>query len=457
MAPHPLVALFGDDFQQATRRCVSCSLCRGFCPAFPALYELLAREQRSGQITSAGDCREVVDLCWLCGRCELRCPGNLRFARRMVRAKAQLAAEQGLSLSDRTLSIPQVIGQWGTYLAPLSNHLPKNGLFRAVLERVIGLDRRATGPTFARTPFRRRLERGASSDEQRNTQYAARESTLKIPNRRVAFFVGCHTDFYDTAVGEAAVTVLERNNVEVIAPPYRCCGMPQLAIGDEVRAAESARRNIESWSRLVAEGYEVVTTCSTCALMLRQMYPELWPSEESRLLAAHSHDLFSYLHDLGVRSVGRGGVGGRGLRPTASGGERGARNDVPRTTHHATQNPKLSVLYHYSCHARHQRYGYNVVDLLRSIPGLEVDFAPAACCGQGGSHGFKARAYDSSLEQGAELLRQLTEHAPDIVVTDCPMCKHRITTTSALTVCHPVELLSAAYDDERNFGMANQT
>jgi len=445
-----LVTLFGEDFQQATRRCVSCNLCRGFCPVFPALYDLLSREQQDGQVRLATAYRTVLDQCWLCGRCELRCPGDLQFARRIMQAKARLVTEQGLSVTDRALSHPQGVGQWGTRLTPLSNRLPKGGLFRGVLEQVAGLARHAAWPAFAHTPFRRQMARGAWSVERRaSSEQAVQNPKSKIQNRRVAYFVGCHTDYHDTAVGVAAVAVLERNGVEVIAPPYRCCGMPQLAVGDKAGAEENARANIASWSRLVAEGYEVVTTCSTCALMLRRMYVELWPSEESRLLAAHSHDLFSYLAELpgrGAESVERWRNDECRMmndeRQETSSGERGAGEGQSKI-----QNPKskMKVLYHYSCHARHQRYGYNVVDTLRLIPGLEVDFVPAACCGQGGSHGFRAGAYESSLEQGAELMQHLAERAPDLVVTDCPMCEHRIATASGLAVCHPVELLNSAY------------
>ena len=425
MELHPLVTLLGEDFQQAVLRCVSCNLCRGFCPVFPALYDLLGREQKEGQVRPATEYRAVLDQCWLCGRCELRCPGNLQFSRRVMHAKAHLVAEQGLSVADRVLSHPQGVGQWGTRLTPLSNRLPTVGLFRGVLERAAGLDGRAAWPAFARAPFRRQVAERRAPD-----RGSIRNPQPKIQNRKVAYFVGCHTDYHDTAVGTATMAVLQRNDLEVIVPPYRCCGMPQLAVGDKEGATGNARHNIASWARLVTDGYEVVTTCSTCALMLRRFYVELWPSEESRLLATHTHDLFSYLHDTGLQVVERG-AGSRGRAVTQP----------------ETQDPKLRVLYHYSCHARHQRYGYNVVDTLRLIPGLEVDFGPTACCGQGGTYGFRACAYDASLEQGAELMEGLAARAPDVVVTDCPMCEHRIAAKSGLPVCHPVELLSEAHDD----------
>jgi len=456
MEPHPLAVLFGDDFQQATRRCVSCNLCRGFCPVFPALYELLGRDQQGGQVSSVGAYRAVLDQCWLCGRCELRCPGNLQFARRIMHAKARLVTEQGLSVADRVLSHPQGVGQWGTRLTPLSNRLPTMGVVRRALERVAGLDRRAAWPAFAHTPLRRQMARGAWSVERgASSEQAVQNPKSKIQNRKVAYFVGCHTDYHDTVVGEAALAVLERNGVQVVVPPYRCCGMPQLAVGDQTGAEENARANIVAWSRLVAEGYEVVTTCSTCALMLRRTYAELWPSDESRLLAVHSYDLFSYLAGLpkrGAKGVERGALS---VEWRASSGERAVSQHTTRDPQSKIQNlkSKINVLYHYSCHARHQRYGYDVVDTLRLIPGLEVDFSPAACCGQGGSHGFRVEAYERSLEQGAELMEGLAARAPDLVVTDCPMCEHRIATASGLAVCHPVELLGAAYD----VGMADQT
>lgn len=82
-----------------------------------------------------------------------------------------------------------------------------------------------------------------------------------------------------------------------------------------------------------------------------------------------------------------------------------------------------------------------MLDLLRQIPQLEVDYAPMTCCGAGGAHGFKRRYYESAQKQGAETLGFLKRVQPDAVVTDCPMCAHRIGTDSGIKTVHPIEFL----------------
>ncbi len=231
--------------------------------------------------------------------------------------------------------------------------------------------------------------------------------------RRVAYFTGCHVNYYDHAVGRAAVAVLEHAGVEVVCPDFRCCGMPQIAAGDGARAEANARFNIARLARLVEQGYQVVTTCSTCSLALKRYYPELYASPASQLLAAHTFDIFSYLKTL--RDAGEWNLELRPLRQ--------------------------SVRYHYPCHARFQRSGNNVLDLLRLIPELEVDYAATACCGAVVAHGFKRRHYEQAQKQGAETLAFLKRVEPESVATDCPMCAHRIGTESGIKTVHPIELL----------------
>lgn len=400
--------LFGEDFGRKTRQCVSCNLCQQFCPVFPQLFALLRQASRDPESVGAADFAKILDECWLCGRCELRCPGNLEFSRQVVRAR--LSNGNGAHPEDRLLSRPQEIGRWGAPIAPLINALLSNPSVRRWSEAITGVDYRAVPPRVQGQTFRQWMKR--RKDE------VSREAFIPHPSkRRVAYFAGCHVEHYGPPVGQAAVTVLERCGVEVVRPDFRCCGMPQIAAGDGARAEANARFNAEQFARLVESGCEIVTTCSTCSLALKYYYPELWPSPASRLLAEHTWDIFSYLKTL--RDAGELDLD---LRP---------RN--------------LSVRYHYPCHARYQRYGNNVIDMLRLIPELKIDYAAMACCGMGGTHGFKRRHYEQSQKQGVETFAFLERVKPDCVVTDCPMCDYRIGTGSGIATRHPIELLSQAY------------
>lgn len=398
---HPLVTLFGEDFAQKSRQCISCNLCKQFCPVFPQLFTLLRQDARGSEPVDPTAYAEILDACWLCGRCELRCPGNLEFSQQVIRAR--LSNTNSVRPEDRILSRPQELGRWGSRLAPLANAIISSKLLRRWSERFTGIDHRAEPPRFQWPTFQR--------------WFARRRKSPSTPRQRVAYFVGCHANYYRRSVGEAAVTVLERNGVEVVCPEFRCCGMPQLAAGDGAQAEANARYNVEQFSRLVEAGYEIVSTCSTCTLALKYHYPTFWPSAASEKLAKHTWDIFSYL---------------RGLRDT-------------RALDLDLQPLERSVRYHYPCHARSQRYGNNVIDLLRLIPKLKVDYAAMACCGMGGTHGFKRRHYETSQAQGADTFAFLDRVSPDTVVTDCPMCAHRIGARSGLETIHPIELLNEAH------------
>ena len=412
---HPPFAIFGEDFARKTRQCVSCNLCRQFCPVFPQLFTLLRQTARGATQTGAEDFVKILDQCWLCGRCELRCPGNLEFSRQVVRAR--LSNGNGAHPEDRLLSRPQEIGRWGAPIAPLINALLSNTSLRRWSEPITGVDHRAVPPRIQGQTFRQWF--AARNFRFRIADFGISRPTIHNPQsqirnrRRVAYFAGCHVEHYGSSVGQAAVTVLERCGVEVVCPDFRCCGIPQIAAGDGARAEANARFNVEQFARLVESGCEIVTTCSTCSLALKFYYPELWPSPASRLLAEHTWDIFSYLktlHDAGELNLD--------LRP---------------------QN--LSVRYHYPCHARYQRYGNNVIDVLRLIPELKIDYAAMSCCGMGGTHGFKRRHYEQSQKQGVDTFAFLERVKPDCVVTDCPMCDYRIGTGSGIMTRHPIELL----------------
>src|SRR5262249_59636874 len=97
------------------------------------------------------------------------------------------------------------------------------------------------------------------------------------------------------AIGRAAVRVIERNRVDVRVPPQRCCGMPYLDGGAVDQAKALIRDNVESLAAAVREGCEIVALGPTCSYMLKQEYPWLDGSEDAKLVAANTRDLFEYL------------------------------------------------------------------------------------------------------------------------------------------------------------------
>ena len=98
---------------------------------------------------------------------------------------------------------------------------------------------------------------------------------------------------------EAAVAVLHHNGMEVYVPPgQRGCGMAPLAYGDVETAREVAVHNVRILADLAREGYTIVCSEPTAALMLRQDYLDLVDDPDARLVADHVSELTSFLWDL---------------------------------------------------------------------------------------------------------------------------------------------------------------
>jgi glycerol-3-phosphate dehydrogenase subunit C len=64
----------------------------------------------------------------------------------------------------------------------------------------------------------------------------------------------------------------------------------------------------------------------------------------------------------------------------------------------------------------------------------------------GGSLGYKRGFHDASISLGASVAAMIGALKPDIVATDCLSCRLQFQQLLPVPVCHPLEILSDAYD-----------
>ena len=123
---------------------------------------------------------------------------------------------------------------------------------------------------------------------------------------RVGLLVTCLVDLFRPSVGFAAVKLLEDAGCAVDVPAAQtCCGQPAYSSGDTTDARAIAKRTIGAF-----ESFDyVVAPSGSCAGMLREHYPRLFPTgadwhARAQSLADRTHELASFLVDvLGVRRV----------------------------------------------------------------------------------------------------------------------------------------------------------
>jgi len=395
--------------------CGGCRRCLPLCPSFKVLFDRMDVEAVDGDVDKlpARDLKEVVDLCYQCKLCFNHCPytpphrWEVDFPRLMLRARAAQARQTGVSLQDRMLGNADLVGKLGSLAAPLSNWMNDWAVHRAFMQAVAGIHRARRLPKFHRPTF--------SSWFKSTAKPAAAEGGRTV-SRKVALFATCTVEYNAPAIGRAAVRVLERNGIDVAVPAQRCCGMPYLDGGavDECRAL--VRDNVRTLAAAVREGREIVSPGPTCSYMLKQEYPWLDGSEDARLVAANTRDLFEYL----ARLYAEGALDTRFTRSVGA------------------------VTYHVPCHLRAQNIGTRSADVLRVIPGTTVNVVER-CSAVDGTWGFKTQYFDLSMKVAQPLFDAVRTGGAPTIATDCPLAALQIAQGTGLEPRHPIQVLAHAY------------
>ena len=403
--------------------CGGCRRCLPLCPSFKVLFDRMDVDAVDGDVEKlpASDVKEVVDLCYQCKLCFNHCPytpphrWEIDFPRLMLRARAAEARKNGVTLQDRFLGNADLVGRLGSLGAPLSNWMNELGVHRAFMQAIAGIHKKRNLPKFQRPTFTAWFKRHAKRTAAPGSSARGRAPAPVPAARKVALFATCSVDYYEPATGRAAVRVLERNRVDVSLPAQRCCGMPYLDGGAVDEAKALIRDNVRSLAAAVREGRQIVVPGPTCSYMLKREYPWLDGSDDAKLVAANTRDLFEYLAKLQAA----GELDTNFARPVGA------------------------VTYHVPCHLRAQNIGHKSADVLGAIPGASVDVVEK-CSAVDGTWGFKTEYYELSLKLAKPLFDAINTGAPT-AATDCPLAALQIEHGTGRKPKHPIEVLAAAY------------
>jgi glycerol-3-phosphate dehydrogenase subunit C len=167
-------------------------------------------------------------------------------------------------------------------------------------------------------------------------------------------------------------------------------------------------------------GYDIVAPIPSCVLMFKQELPLLYPDDPLvQKVKAAMFDPFEYLmlrHKAGL------------LR-----------------TDFTTQLGKVS--YHVPCHLRVQNLGLKTRDVLKLVPGTEIE-AIERCSGHNGTYGVKREYRETSMKIGKPVINRVQQAEPDYYSSDCPMAGHQIESGlkgPSVPPTHPLRLLRLAY------------
>ncbi|WP_414652423.1 (Fe-S)-binding protein [Geomonas sp.] len=409
--------------QNDMKKCVKCGACRAHCPAFSTFQRepatargkvALAQHVLKGDIELDDGTYAAMSKCLLCGSCVDKCPNNVPTDEIVIAAREALAKRRGLTTFHK--AVGQVIK---------TRKLMKMGAFAASI----------LGPLFfkkvpATSGLRLRFPMPFLGGTRHIPQIAKDPFMTRHPEviegqpgkPRIAFFVGCMTNFVYTEIGEATLALFKHLGCTVIIPQdQQCCGLPGMSGGDLDTVRELAERNLEALERYNAD--YVMTACATCGGALHKLYPlvigkrnpEL--SDRLKALAEKTVDAAVLLQKLG-------------LDPEVTGG-----------------GEEVRITYHDPCHHRTAGIAKQPRGLLKQTPGIELIEMEGAdrCCGLGGT--FNVYHYGSSLDINAGKTAAIQATGADCVVTGCPGCIMQLSdglkqAGENTRVLHTVELLA---------------
>ena len=119
--------------------CHGCRLCFNLCPSFPDMFNAFDRQTGEHVELTPPEIDKVLDGCFQCKICYVKCPYTpddkhefqLDFPRLVTRAHAIRQKERGLSLRDRVLSRPEMMGSMAKLTPGLANWANRRPLLRA--------------------------------------------------------------------------------------------------------------------------------------------------------------------------------------------------------------------------------------------------------------------------------------------------------------------------------------
>jgi len=399
-------------------QCIKCNICVTACPVtavtgyFPGpkyAGPQAGRFRKPGQPTPDSS----VDYCSGCRVCNMACPNGVKIAEINARARHVMVAQGRVSprlrLRNNLIARTEFLGNLAQPIARFSNALLSSPLVRKLVEVVLDIAKEAPLPPFTNQRFSRWWQKRVRADH--------RESNT---TRKVVFFHGCATEYYEPRVGRAAIYVLEANGFEVIIPPQNCCGLPLLSNGEFDAARKYHQRNIDNLIAFAREGIPIIGTSTSCTLTLKEEAPELLAmfGEDARLISEYTYDFNEFLRTLWEKDQ----LKTSGLTP------------IP-----------LKLAYHQPCQYRAHRVGNPAVEILSIIPKLEIMESHVDCCGIAGTYGYKKEKYEIAMAIGSALFDVVLDVGGPLAVCDSETCRWQITHGTGIPSIHPVELLAAAY------------
>lgn len=394
-------------------QCIKCTVCTVYCPVVPVNPNYPGPKQAGPdgerlRLKRGEFFDEALKYCLNCKRCEVACPSNVKIGDIIQLARIKYSKSKP-KLRDIILANTDIVGTMSSAFAPIVNATVAFKPVKLVMDGVLKIDHHRTFPKYSGQKFVTWFRKEA-------------EKKQDLFKKHVSFFHGCYINYNYPQLGKDLVKVMNALGYGVhLLDKEKCCGVALISNGLINQAKSQAKLNVASIRKAVNEDKRpVIAASSTCTFTIRDEYPHL--------LDVENGDVRDSI-DLATRFVYR----------LIENGE---------AKFKFREDYRAKIAYHTPCHMEKLGWAYYSIDLLRSIPNVDVVVLDSQCCGIGGTYGFKKENYATSQGIGASLFRQIENSGAEFVATDCETCKWQIEMSTPYKVKHPISVLAEAIDYE---------
>jgi glycolate oxidase iron-sulfur subunit len=399
------------------RTCVHCGFCTATCPTYVLLGDeldsprgriYLIKDMLENDRPATADVVKHVDRCLSCLACMTTCPSGVHYMHLVDHARAHVESTYSRPLIDRV--IRAMIARVLPYNQRLRLALSAARLFKPMAGLFAALGLGSVAAMLRLAPDRR-----PATSPGRGRRVLSQQG---VRRGRVALLNGCVGPVIAPGIDAAAIRVLTRHGVEVVAAEEGCCGALVHHMGRRDEALAAARRRIDAWTaEIEGAGLDaILVTASGCGTTIKDygfmLRTDRAYADKAAVVSRLAMDISEYLGRLKLTS------------------ERSAKD--------------LLVAYHSACSLQHgQKIGRAPKELLSKI-GFVVKDVPEGhlCCGSAGTYNM--------LEP--ELARRLRERKvgnieklnPDVIAAGNVGCMTQIAAGTAIPVVHTVELIDWA-------------
>src|SRR6202790_4052903 len=371
-APYPGA---GGGFQGAVEMCNNNGACRKLeggvmCPSYRTTRDekdvtrgrantlrLAISGQLGPEALASDEMMDTLKLCVSCKACRHECPTGVDMAKMKIEVLAARVAQNGLSLRDRLVGfLPRYAGL-ASRVAPLANWRNNSPLLRRLFEKVTGISAQRTLPAWRRGVFRSDVGGVGPAD-----------------GREVVLFADTFNRAYERENLDAALRVLVEGGSRVHLPKPAgggrplCCGRTFLSAGLVDHARTELERLVATYAPFALRGVPIIGLEPSCLLTLRDELLSLRSDDAAKSISAHALLFEEFL----VREAEAGRLQ-LPLGPVAD-----------------------KVLVHGHCHQKSFGTFKPVEQVLRLVPGLNVETIESSCCGMAGAFGYRGDTYQAA-------------------------------------------------------------